>query len=534
MNSEEIKELWNKLTDFTHTYGQEDEVIEIINDFIHIPFQKDEYGNYFVIVGHSETLFVSHLDNAVKQKLKVTKETIIEGGKEIVKTDGFTILGADDKTGVVIMINMILNRIPGNYFFFIGEEVGTIGSLLYYKEKQDLISTFKRCVAFDRKGYGSIIVRQKGVYGCSPEFTKALSKEFKRNNMDFKPDLYGVGTDSASFFGLIPECVNLSVGYFDEHTYKERQDMDYMIELCSATVNINWENLPTVRIPKNWDTKKPEIVNTKENHLPLYKLQNIFSDIYKLMRSKLKYYASAHSLFEPGKQMRFYQVKDLDKVNNFSLWVRWDGSIRIKKDEKDITFKSYDDLYKILNKNNKKIRKLLGIVKLPHEIEADLKKEQLKKEAEILKKLDSNNDADLDDLVGKMMTSKKYNELVNKDEVKENKVKNFTQFVFESYDVKYGNILHLSFKGTEWFDMILCGAKKEEYREIKPYWESRLDGKSFDTVKIQMGRLLNSPTMYVECKGIEKGGIGNPDWGWVEPCYKIKLGKVLKVENYKK
>ena len=26
----------------------------------------------------------------------------------------------------------------------------------------------------------------------------------------------------------------------------------------------------------------------------------------------------------------------------------------------------------------------------------------------------------------------------------------------------------------KWFDMILRGEKKEEYREIKPYWEQRL------------------------------------------------------------
>ena len=447
MGNDEIKELWNRLTNFTHTYGQENEVIEIINDFIHIPFQRDEYGNYFVIVGHSETLFVSHLDNAVNQKLKVTKKTVIEDGKEIVKTDGFTILGADDKTGVVIMVNMILNKVPGNYYFFIGEEVGCIGSLLYYKEKKELLSSFKRCVAFDRKGYGSIIVRQKGEYGCSLEFTKALSNEFKKNNMDFKPDLYGVGTDSASFFGIIPECVNLSVGYFDEHTYDERQDIDYMIEMCGATVNINWEKLPTVRIPKNWDTKKPDAVEPKENHLPLYKLQNIFSDIYKLMRSKLKVYASAYSLFEPGKQMRFYQLMDLEKVNNFSLWVRWNGTIRIKKGENDMIFDSYDDLHKILNKNNKKIRKLLGIVKLPHEIEADLKREQLKKEAELSKALDSNDEKDLENLLSKMMTSDEYNKRVNKDELKENKIKKFTQFVFESYDEKHGNVLHLTFKG---------------------------------------------------------------------------------------
>ena len=34
-------------------------------------------------------------------------------------------------------------------------------------------------------------------------------------------------------------------------------------------------------------------------------------------------------------------------------------------------------------------------------------------------------------------------------------------------------ILHLTIK-KKWFDMILSGEKKEEYREIKPYWNRRL------------------------------------------------------------
>jgi len=33
------------------------------------------------------------------------------------------------------------------------------------------------------------------------------------------------------------------------------------------------------------------------------------------------------------------------------------------------------------------------------------------------------------------------------------------------------NILRLTIK-KEWFDMIQSGEKKEEYREIKPYWIS--------------------------------------------------------------
>lgn len=34
-------------------------------------------------------------------------------------------------------------------------------------------------------------------------------------------------------------------------------------------------------------------------------------------------------------------------------------------------------------------------------------------------------------------------------------------------------ILHLTLK-KKWFDMILSGVKKEEYREVKAYWVDRL------------------------------------------------------------
>ena len=35
------------------------------------------------------------------------------------------------------------------------------------------------------------------------------------------------------------------------------------------------------------------------------------------------------------------------------------------------------------------------------------------------------------------------------------------------------NTIHLPIK-RKWFDMILSGEKKEEYREVKPYWWKRL------------------------------------------------------------
>lgn len=103
-------------------------------------------------------------------------------------------------------------------------------------------------------------------------------------------------------------------------------------------------------------------------------------------------------------------------------------------------------------------------------------------------------------------------------------------------------ILRLTLK-KKWFDMILSGDKKEEYRDPKEYWLRRLcvlggtpsltcpknwgansrisscwqcvseDGikiKSFDAIEFRNGYSANAPTMLVECKGIT-AGIGNPE-----------------------
>ena len=45
-------------------------------------------------------------------------------------------------------------------------------------------------------------------------------------------------------------------------------------------------------------------------------------------------------------------------------------------------------------------------------------------------------------------------------------------------------ILHL--KGI-FFDQIKAGIKSEEYREVKPYWITRLEGKTFSSVIIIRG-----------------------------------------------
>jgi hypothetical protein len=97
--------------------------------------------------------------------------------------------------------------------------------------------------------------------------------------------------------------------------------------------------------------------------------------------------------------------------------------------------------------------------------------------------------------------------------------------------------LNLTIK-KEWFDMIRSGEKKEEYREIKAYWEIRLekpryapfvtDFKNFKTVKFTNGYSNSSPYCIVQCLEINLGE-GKLEWGAKpdEFYYVIKLGEVL-------
>lgn len=117
--------------------------------------------------------------------------------------------------------------------------------------------------------------------------------------------------------------------------------------------------------------------------------------------------------------------------------------------------------------------------------------------------------------------------------------------------------LHLNLK-KKWFDMILSGEKKEEYREIKismvsllfnwrnePNW-SRQDfvrefeyhgneigmlkhSKEFDTITFSNGYAKDRPQFEIEFKGIEIRE-GNTEWGalYEKDYFVLKLGNIIK------
>lgn len=84
----------------------------------------------------------------------------------------------------------------------------------------------------------------------------------------------------------------------------------------------------------------------------------------------------------------------------------------------------------------------------------------------------------------------------------------------------------------QWFDMILRGEKKEEYREIKPYWVARLVKNGYpNTVILRNGYRKDSPQITCECR-LEIGK-GKKEWG-ADPkidYYIIKILDILEVRN---
>lgn len=81
--------------------------------------------------------------------------------------------------------------------------------------------------------------------------------------------------------------------------------------------------------------------------------------------------------------------------------------------------------------------------------------------------------------------------------------------------------LYLPLK-KQWYEMIERGEKREEYREMKPYWQKRLTGR-IDAVCLSYG--YTKRRMTFECAGITIGR-GRPEWGAPDDeVFVIKLGR---------
>lgn len=210
--------------------------------------EEDEFGNIWVRVGDDpKVLWSCHTDTVHRteglQVLKVDGPFITARCKLRRKKNNC--LGADDGTGIWIMLKMIEAGIPGQYIFHRDEEAGGNGSNFIAEYKAEKLKGLEFAIAFDRKGYKSIITHQHGKRCCSAEFAGIVGDLLP----DYFPDRTGVFTDTANYVDLIGECTNLSVGYFDQHGPKESQNWVFAQTLLEKILKADWSKLVATRKP---------------------------------------------------------------------------------------------------------------------------------------------------------------------------------------------------------------------------------------------------------------------------------------------
>jgi len=311
-----FRETFLKLTEFTTPYKTETDLEEFLLE--RIPdLQRDAIGNYHKIIGESDTLFTCHLDNYCKSKEKITHiigdldkigdepKIIPREGGNIVGTDGSTVLGGDNKAGVTILLYLIEQNVPGHYCFFIGEESavaggGCYGSGMFAYNYLNLVQNKKRAIAFDRRATGSIITRQAAQPCCSEEFGNHLIGLFAAQGLKMRLDPTGFYTDTSSFMEIIPECTNISSGVYNEHTFKEYIDLEYLETTALAAALVDWESLPVHRKPEWWLIEEDDHVKYGKDEYD----QGLF-EIVRAYLSMFNFMCMNRRPFQPGRTMTF-------------------------------------------------------------------------------------------------------------------------------------------------------------------------------------------------------------------------------------
>lgn len=228
---------------------------EIFNKRFLFPLmgEPDQFNNYVAKVT-SKGKLIPRSDFNLFSKSEVQRIAFMahhdtvhkEGGFQKVKISGdFAVsdsncLGADCTTGCWLILEMIKARVPGIYVIHSGEECGGIGSSSLVESNPKWISELNCAISFDRRGTGSVITHQLGGRSCSDQFAKDLCSIL---DLSMKLDKTGVYTDSAEYIYAVPECTNISVGYGNEHTSREYQNLEFAMMLRAKLISADWSQL---------------------------------------------------------------------------------------------------------------------------------------------------------------------------------------------------------------------------------------------------------------------------------------------------
>ncbi len=226
MNLKLLKQLYQ----INSKSGNEAQITDFIVTFVqsHYPsveVEVDSTGNIYITKGKSDTypVVVAHTDQVGTYKGNITifrSEGIIIGIGE----DGKQVnLGADDKNGIWIALELLRTEPVLKVAFFPGEEIGCVGSKAC---NMDFFNDARFVIQCDRRNGSDFIHTAGSVKLCDDSFPSAeLKTKYGYQNTT------GLMTDVQTLKkrGLSVACCNISCGYYNPHTTSEYTDVGELI-----------------------------------------------------------------------------------------------------------------------------------------------------------------------------------------------------------------------------------------------------------------------------------------------------------------
>ena len=195
--------------------GNESKMREFIKNYLdsyNIEYEEDKKGNVFSLKHKKRPLLSAHMDT-VQDDIDENLAQFIDIRENILS--GLGVIGADDKNGIYIILEILRETPDINFAFFVEEEVGTVGSKYFMDKRFYDLKDIPYGIVLDRRNAGDIICENND-YG-----TAAFEKELVRigENFGYIPSI-GTFSDADSLSEEI-SCANLSVGYYNAHSKKE-------------------------------------------------------------------------------------------------------------------------------------------------------------------------------------------------------------------------------------------------------------------------------------------------------------------------
>ena len=255
--------------------------------------------NYILARGEIPICLIAHLDTVFKKLPVDFDEYIYDNTKKILWYPGGA--GFDDRAGIYAIIQILEKGFKPHIIFTNGEESGGIGSNdLIKKYKKSPFQDCKLLIQLDRANEKDMVF-----YNCDNIDLINYIEKF-----GFIED-WGTFTD-ISILAPVWEigAVNLSIGYLDEHTEKERLNCNWCDNTIQKVINIlkSYKKMPFFKyIPFKYSYKH-ELINEQDLLTPSCFLCNDKkSQLFKIEEGIHSYYLCEKCY----NKYFFYQDKEL-------------------------------------------------------------------------------------------------------------------------------------------------------------------------------------------------------------------------------